>query len=83
MRVSKKFSLGSALSRPMSNPLMPPSAFNNCFFFLQCNAMMKRKLIWLAAASAAYGSPNVFSVTDDVLAYPQVSFPDPRDMHVY
>ncbi len=34
---------------------------------------MKRKLVWLAAASVAYGSPHVFSVTDDLLAYPQVS----------
>lgn len=34
---------------------------------------MKRKFIWLAAASVTYGSPHVFSVTDDLLAYPQVS----------
>lgn len=32
---------------------------------------MKRRLIWLVAASLAYGSPHVFSVTDDLLAYPQ------------
>ncbi|KAM0798226.1 glucosidase II beta subunit-like protein-domain-containing protein [Usnea florida] len=32
---------------------------------------MKRRLLWLAAASSAYGSPHVFSVTDDLLAYPQ------------
>lgn len=36
---------------------------------------MKRQLIWLAAASLTYGSPHVFSVTDDLLAYPQVSPP--------
>lgn len=36
---------------------------------------MKRRLLWLVAASLAYGSPHVFSVTDDLLAYPQVRGP--------
>ncbi|MCJ1458479.1 Protein OS-9 [Mycoblastus sanguinarius] len=36
---------------------------------------MRRKFIWLATASIAYGSPHVFSVTDDLLAYPQVTSP--------
>ena len=31
---------------------------------------MKRQLVWLAAATA-YASPHVFSVSDDLLAYPQ------------
>ncbi len=35
---------------------------------------MKRKIIWLAAASTACGSPHVFSVNDDLFAFPQVSF---------
>lgn len=34
---------------------------------------MKHGIVWLAAASAVYASPHVFSVTDDLLAYPQVS----------
>ena len=34
---------------------------------------MKRKIIWLAAASTVYSSPHVFSVNDDLLAFPQVS----------
>ena len=34
---------------------------------------MKRKLTWLAAASTVYSSPHVFSVNDDLLAFPQVS----------
>ena len=33
---------------------------------------MKRRLIWLVTASLVYASPHVFSVTEDLLAYPQV-----------
>ena len=36
---------------------------------------MKRRLIWLVTASLVSASPHVFSVTDDLLAYPQVSHP--------
>lgn len=36
---------------------------------------MKRRLIWLVTASLTCASPHVFSVADDVLAYPQVSPP--------
>ena len=39
------------------------------------NGIMRLALTWLAAASIVYGSPHVFSVTDDLLAYPQVSLP--------
>ena len=37
------------------------------------DAIMKRRIAWLAAAGLACASPHVFSVTDDLLAYPQVS----------
>lgn len=33
---------------------------------------MKRQVLWLAGASLAQCSPGVFSVHDDLLAYPQV-----------
>ncbi|KAI9715018.1 MAG: hypothetical protein M1812_006232 [Candelaria pacifica] len=32
---------------------------------------MKRSIVWLATASAAFGSQNIFSVHDDLLAFPQ------------
>ena len=34
---------------------------------------MKRRIAWLASAGLVYGSPHAFSVTDDLLAFPQVS----------
>ena len=41
---------------------------------------MKRRLIWLVTASLTYGSPHVFSPTDDLLAYPQVSLQIRREV---
>jgi protein OS-9 len=35
---------------------------------------MRRRTILLATASLVYGSPSVFSVHDDLLAFPQVSY---------
>ncbi|KAL9102116.1 MAG: hypothetical protein Q9163_002700 [Psora crenata] len=32
---------------------------------------MRRRILWLATTSLVYGSSHVFSVTDDLLAYPQ------------
>ncbi len=70
-RNRNKSSLGSALSKDYQT-LDATFTFQHCFF-LQCKRTMKRRIIWLAAASITYGSPHVFSVGDDLLAYPQVS----------
>ncbi|KAL8829285.1 MAG: hypothetical protein Q9191_002094 [Dirinaria sp. TL-2023a] len=36
-----------------------------------CTEAMRQQLLWLASAGLTYGSPGVFSVQDDLLAFPQ------------
>lgn len=65
---------------PRFSPIKEVAEVGDATFSLQLGShpKMKRRIISLTVASLAYGSPHVFSVTDDILAYPQVSFPPPR-----
>ena len=73
----RKIGLGSALSNGISNNTSHLQL--TTILPIHYHGKMKRRLIWLVAASLAYGSPHVFSVTDDLLAYPQVSPPKSSD----
>ena len=54
--------------------MMPPDAsHSNTLFFLRYG-IMKYSAFWLAFATATFASSSVFSVHDDLLAFPQVRY---------